>query len=155
MNQDYTGAEWERILKLATFFQSKPDEAATISPELPQSDIVKAFVAMACQLPSQASKKLLETVIDIFPAQLVIDALQVTPREQLSKLVRQRFEVDPLSKAVGLIINSLSETELVGFAFLSMLNEDGLLFVAFILNGVSAERRGEIMKSIRKKEGLP
>lgn len=155
MSQDYTGAEWERIFKLVTLFQSKPDKATILFPELSQSDKVKAIVAMACQLPSQESTKLLETVFDSFEPQLVIDALQIIPREQLSKLVRQRFEGDPLSKAIGLIINSLSETELVLFALMSMLSEGKLRFITFMFNSLTAERREEIIKSIHKKEGFP
>ena len=154
MNQDYIGAEWERILKLVTLFQSKPDKATILLPELPQSDQVKAFVAIACQFPPQESTKLLETVFDSCEPQLVIDALQILPREQLSKLVRQRFEGDPLSKAIGLIINSLSETELVLFASTSMLGEGKLRFMTFMFISLSAERREEIIKSIRKKEGF-
>ena len=154
MSQHYAGAEWERIFKLVTLFQSKPDKATTLFPELPESDRAKAIVAIACQLPSQESTKLLEPVFDSFKPELIAEALQIVPREQLSKLVRQRFEGNPLSEAVGLVIESLSERELVLFALMCMLGEGKLRFITFMYNSLSVERREEILQSIRKKEGL-
>lgn len=98
--------------------------------------------------------KLLEAIVDNSKPQLVISALQIVPREQLGKLVLQRFEESPLGRAVRLIVDSLSETELVYLAFMSLLGEGKLLFITFMFNTLSPARREEVIKGIQQKEGL-
>ena len=153
MARDYTGAEWKRILDLLTWFQSHPEKWETIYTELPELDQVKAAVATACRLPSQGSLKLLEAVVDNFAPELVLSALQIVPREELSQLVLQRFEGGSLSRAMTLIADSLSEKELIALAFMSLLSQEKLLLVTFLFSTLTQVRREEVIQGIQQKEG--
>lgn len=154
MTQDYMGAEWERILGLIKFLLSDPDKFATILPELPESDEVKVGVAMACRFASPESHKFIETMIDNSDPTLVLSALQIVPREELSRLVLQAFEGGRLGQAMKFIVDSLSETELIAFAFSCLLSRHTFLFSILLGNILTETRRKEVLESIRRKQGL-
>lgn len=152
MDDNYPGEEWQRVLKMVSAIASKPGRMTTFFPDLPKLDQVKAVVAMACSVPTSDSLKILQMVAENAEPELLLSALQIVPREQLAKVVLQRFEGSTSIKLVQLIIESLSGEEVVFFALLSCLGSDKLLLTSFT-DKLGMTRCNAIFQMILKKEG--